>query len=419
MKSRGIINKKQGAVLLAVALLGSVCTGCGKPSADRGEPEDTENVSQEQEYVLPAKDAQISGQGINLEGKEMDTAFSEEVKQIVNIGTGSTIIYTVPEQAEGKFDIYLDISKIFFPYGSTVVSIAVNGEDPTVTPVALKGCSEEDYSDVYEMEAFLMKENENLKEGDTITITGLPGYEMEVEGSKTSLMPAAIGDLYLYTAGTHGEAEQEADPEDPLSGLNIAWLGSSVTYGMASGGYSMANAIEENHPATKSYNYSISGTTLANKSDTSYVERLKQIDPEQEFDLFIVQLSTNDASQGMPMGEVSEDKDMKGFDDTTIAGAMEYIIAYIAETWDCPTVFYTGTYFESEEYSQMVALLKQIQEKWDIGVVDQWDNPDMKAVCGTDQYKEYMSDDVHPTYKGYEEWWTPVFEEYLSEYVTQ
>lgn len=272
----------------------------------------------------------------------MDTAFSDEVKQIVNIGTGSAIIYTVPEQAEGRFDIYLDISKVFFPYGSTIVSIAVNDGDPTVMPVALKGCSKEDYSDIYDMEAFLMKENESLKEGDTITIAGLPGYEMEVGESKTSLMPAAIGDLYLYSAGANDEenVEQEADQEDPLSGMNIAWLGSSVTYGMASGGYSMANAIE-------------------------------------------------------------------------------YIIAYVAETWNCPIVFYTGTYFESEEYSQMVTLLKQIQEKWDIGIIDQWDNPDMKALYGTDQYREYMSDDVHPTYKGYTEWWTPVFEEYLSEYMTQ
>ena len=442
MKNRGCLFLiRQGALLLVTTLLIGMCAGCGNSSTDNMESEDTTGDSQDtisdtqdttsdsqeqdpvlsinQEYILPVKDAQLTGQGITMEGQVVDTAFSEDINGIVNFGTGSTITYTVPEQVEGIFDIYLDISKSFFPFGTTVVSVAVNGGSPTVMPVYLKSCTEEDYSDLYVMESFLMKENESLRGGDTITITGLPGYEMEAEGSKTSLMPAAIGSLYLYSAETRDEEiAQEADPADPLSGINIAWLGSSVTYGMASGGYSMTNAIEDNHPSTRSYNYSICGTTLVNKSESSYVERLKQIDPQQHFDLFIVQLSTNDASEGMPFGEISADKDINSLDDTTIAGAIEYIIAYVTETWDCPVVFYTGTYYESEEYSQMVELLKQIQDKWDIGLINQWDNPGMKALYGTDQYKEYMADDIHPTYKGYVEWWTPVFEEYLSEYLS-
>ena len=43
----------------------------------------------------------------------------------------------------------------------------------------------------------------------------------------------------------------EADPSDPLAGLDIIWLGSSVTYGAQAGGhYSMVDAIQDNHPGT-------------------------------------------------------------------------------------------------------------------------------------------------------------------------
>ena len=65
----------------------------------------------------------------------------------------------------------------------------------------------------------------------------------------------------------------------------------------------------------------------------------------------------------------------------------------------------------------MVDLLLKIQEKWGIGVVDMFHNEEMTAVYGTDLYNEYMHDEVHPFRKGYVEWWTPVIEEYLTEYL--
>ena len=64
----------------------------------------------------------------------------------------------------------------------------------------------------------------------------------------------AAGDILLVPEGTEVptgyeniiEEKEEADPEDPLSGLHILWLGSSVTYGaQAAGHYSMVDAIEE------------------------------------------------------------------------------------------------------------------------------------------------------------------------------
>ena len=136
----------------------------------------------------------------------------------------------------------------------------------------------------------------------------------------------------------------------------------------------MADEIAANHSAT-SYKYTISGTTLAdcktasslptdgNGSHGSYVERLKQLDTSRKYDLFIVQLSTNDATAGIPMGEISKSKELSDQDTATVIGAMEYIIAYVEENWDCPVMFYTGTKYDSEQYAQMVDDLLKLQEK--------------------------------------------------------
>ena len=98
----------------------------------------------------------------------------------------------------------------------------------------------------------------------------------------------------------------------------------------------------------------------------------------------------------------------------TVAGAIEYVIAYAKQTWNCPVIFYTGTQYKSEQYAQMVDLLLQIQEKWKIGVIDLWNDPEMQAVSAED-YKLYMVNGIHPSFAGYRDWWTPKFEAYLTE----
>jgi len=203
---------------------------------------------------------------------------------------------------------------------------------------------------------------------------------------------------------------------DPFSKKRIAWLGSSVTYGFASGGYSMAEAIAEKREDTVCYKFAVSGTTLVNDSANSYVARLQQMDTSLKLDMLVVQLSTNDATRGKALGQISETTDINRFDTTTVAGAIEYIIAYAKNTWACPVVFYTGTYYESTAYASMVELLLGIQEKWDIGVIDLWNDAEMTALYGTDPYTAYMSDPIHPTALGYKEWWTPKFEQFMLNY---
>lgn len=147
---------------------------------------------------------------------------------------------------------------------------------------------------------------------------------------------------------------------------------------------------------------------------STYVSRLLNVDTSQKFDAVICQLSTNDATLKIVLGEISTSTELEDFDRNTVIGAMEYIIAYVKQTWDCPVIFYTGTKYGSEPYAAMVDALLRLQDKWDIGVIDLWNDPDMNAVSG-DDYDFYMNDSIHPTQAGYLKWWTPKFEAYLAE----
>ncbi len=200
----------------------------------------------------------------------------------------------------------------------------------------------------------------------------------------------------------------------PLEGKKIIYLGSSVTDGMSAGGTSFVDYIakRDNVDFIKE---AVSGTTLIDDSEKSYVSRMKTIDPAYDADMIVVQLSTNDASQGLPLGEIADNKDIESFDTTTITGAIEYIIGYSQQTWNAPIVFYTGTYYEDASYSQMVARLHQIAEKWDVGVIDMYNDEELNDI--TEEERElYMNDGtIHPTKAGYLEWWTPFIEEGLIE----
>lgn len=197
----------------------------------------------------------------------------------------------------------------------------------------------------------------------------------------------------------------------PIAGKKLLFLGSSVTQGTASLGVSMADYIAalDGCSVTKE---AVSGTTLAGMEESTYVSRLLKVDPSQDFDAVICQLSTNDATQEKAIGAVSDSFELDGLDRTTVIGAMEYIIVYVKQTWNCPVIFYTGTKYDSERYATMVDAVLELGTKWDIGIIDLWNDPDMNAVSAED-YALYMSDPIHPTQAGYLKWWIPKFEAYL------
>ena len=182
-----------------------------------------------------------------------------------------------------------------------------------------------------------------------------------------------------------------------LTGKTILFLGSSVTYGWAAGGVSFVDLIQDTCHSV-CIKEAVSGTTLADVNERSYVSRLKAIDPEMHIDLFVCQLSTNDATKKIELHKVEE--------------AIRFILSYVGQAFKCPIVFYTGTKFQSKEYEQMIAILYELKNEFDFEILDLFNDESMSKISAED-YQKYMKDPIHPTLLGYKEWWTPKFIDFL------
>lgn len=224
--------------------------------------------------------------------------------------------------------------------------------------------------------------------------------------------------LGFFNRGNYGEYSlnnTSAVENSPIQDKTVIFLGSSVTFGYGSMGVSFADFLEKTD-GINVIKEAVSGTTLVDIKENSYVSRMKTIDKNIKADAFVCQLSTNDATKEMPLGKISESYDINNFDTQTIAGAIEYIIAYAKTTWDCPVVFYTQAKYDSEHYAKMVDLLLEIQDKWDITVIDFWNDAEINDIT-EEQRKIYLIDHIHPTKAGYKEWWLPEFQESLYEVI--
>ncbi len=224
-----------------------------------------------------------------------------------------------------------------------------------------------------------------------------------------------VGNMFgIFSKGNYGDYSLNkisTNANSPIKDKTVIFLGSSVTYGYGSMGVSFADYLEKTD-GIKAVKEAVSGTTLVDVKDNSYVSRIKTIDKSIKADAFVCQLSTNDATKEMPLGEASNSFEIEDFDTQTVAGAIEYIIAYAKSTWNCPVIFYTQAKYDSEHYAQMVALLLEIQEKWGITVIDFWNDAQINSI--TDEQKSlYLVDRIHPTRAGYYEWWLPKFQETL------
>ncbi len=200
-----------------------------------------------------------------------------------------------------------------------------------------------------------------------------------------------------------------------LNRKRICFLGSSVTYGSAAMGVSFADYIAQRGGA-EAIKAAVPGTKLVDNGPQSYIQRLKQLDSTMHIDLLICQLSTNDATRNCPLGTVGDSFALDTLDTATVAGAIEYIIAYARETWDCPVVFFTNCRYDSDRYAAMVDCLGDIQDKWQIGVLDLWSDSAFNDIS-QEQRKLYMADAIHPTKAGYLLWWTPEIERQLTAYL--
>lgn len=204
--------------------------------------------------------------------------------------------------------------------------------------------------------------------------------------------------------------------DSPFAGGDLCVLGSSVVYGASS----LQNAVGEYLAARLDCTLTkeaVSGTTLVDNGSGSYVQRmLNNIPTDAHFDLFVCQLSTNDATKQLPLGDISDSTSLSDFDTATVTGAMEYIICYAQETWGCPVVFFTGSRYDSAEYEAMVTRTLELKDKWGIGVLDLWSSDAFNDISDADR-ELYMEDKIHPTKAGYRDWWGPEMERQLLAYL--
>lgn len=227
-----------------------------------------------------------------------------------------------------------------------------------------------------------------------------------------------VGNMFgAFSRGNYGYGDDTVSvvTDSPLKDKTVIFLGSSVTKGYGSLSVSFADYLESSDGIV-AVKEAVSGTTLVDIKDNSYVSRMKTIDKNINADTFVCQLSTNDATEEMPLGKVSDSFNIDNFDTRTIAGAIEYIIAFAKDTWDCPVVFYTQAKYDSEHYGKMVGLLFGIQEKWDITIIDFWNDENINNIT-EEQRNLYLVDHIHPTRAGYRDWWLPKFQECLYKIV--
>lgn len=225
-----------------------------------------------------------------------------------------------------------------------------------------------------------------------------------------------FGVFHKGNGGAYSLKKVETIQGSPLEGKTILFLGSSVTAGFSSMGVSFVDYIEK-IDGIHAIKEAVSGTTLVDNGDKSYVQRLiNNVDTDIKLDAMVCQLSTNDATNELPLGAVSSSDNLESFDTSTIIGAMEYIIVYTQQTWSCPVMFYTSSYYDSPYYASMVKALYELQKKWDIGIIDLWNDSSFNAISD-DQRALYMKDDIHPTRAGYLLWWTPVMRQDMIAYL--
>lgn len=230
------------------------------------------------------------------------------------------------------------------------------------------------------------------------------------------------GNLAKYGLGS---ISRGADNE--LTGKTVYFLGSSITYGLSSQGESFADYVCKQCGAV-CHKRTYSGTTMAlckDKPKLSYVERLTSDPFEGTPDIFLCQLSLNDANHGIRLGTLHNElpslESMNLGQIDTVAEAIEYITAFVQAKWpDCQIAFFTVKNNGSAQYNEMVKMLNTAKAKWGqnqygknlIEVLDIWNNKSFMNVKG-ETLQLYMRDKNHPTRAGYKICWLPEVRNFL------
>lgn len=205
----------------------------------------------------------------------------------------------------------------------------------------------------------------------------------------------------------------EKNKPNILKGKTLLFLGASFTYGHASFGESFVEYIEVRNDCT-CIKEAVSGTTLVEHIEDSYITRLKKVPLGKKYDALLCQLSSNDVRLKQEFGVIKE----SDYDTKTICGAIQYIAKYARDVLKCPVIFYTCPYFDKERYQKLVSILNEIATKMKFSVIDMYNDKNFNNISA-ETYALYMADPVHPTKAGYYYWLTPYIESHLFAFFTK
>lgn len=186
--------------------------------------------------------------------------------------------------------------------------------------------------------------------------------------------------------------------------MKAFFLGSSITYGYAAGGYSFVDYMKErsDYEVVKE---AVSGTTLSNCLPDSYYERLLKRGTEGA-GVLLVQLSTNDASKGVALGGVDS------IDPKTSCGAINRIIDFGIDN-GCRVGFYaTPVLGDDSFFAPIEGAMEMISAQRGVPFLDLNKDEKLKNLCGK---PGYYADDIHPSKRGHIELFGPKFLAFIKD----
>lgn len=248
---------------------------------------------------------------------------------------------------------------------------------------------------------------------------------MKVTNLITLLVAAtvSIASCVPFSGGS-APAEPEIDVTIEASALEdkrVAFIGDSVSYGTNyEGGYGKLIGEQENMIVN---NPSRGGASIAHNvkwSADGESIRPSVIDMaeglEGEFDYIIIEGGINDFWNHAPIGELTMDFE-GGYDDETLAGAMETIFSELKENHPESKLGFViihdpFTYDAEPDFEPYYEMLKEACEKWEVPYLDLYaqNNPsagvNVRDAWEKEQYfgseDRPQGDGMHPNERGYQ-----------------
>lgn len=198
----------------------------------------------------------------------------------------------------------------------------------------------------------------------------------------------------------------------PLWRKSALFIGDSICYGFSD---ISVNGKRLSYGGRIAYNYDmewvnagVSGATLSTATNKIIIDQLDGLEYE-EFDYVFIEGGINDALKGVSVGDITSGLSAP-LDVTTYAGALEYTLKTVINTYPEAKIGFTTTYSVPrnsayEVYNTYQDITKKICDKWDVECLDLFSNDEIDGPNGLDvanKNSSYLPDGIHPNAEGYE-----------------